>query len=59
MKVRDDDDVLVRDSSYVKYDRLLSQAEAEGRLDGRFSCPLCGMRYREKGAAEDCCGISC
>ena len=33
-----EDDVLVRDPSYVKYERLLLQAEAEGRIDGAFSC---------------------
>lgn len=55
MKVKEDDDILVRDSNYVKYERLLSQAEAEGRIDGRYSCLVCGMRYREKEPAEVCC----
>ncbi len=54
MKVKDDD-ILVRDANYVKYERLLVEAEAEGRLDGRFRCLVCGMRYREKGDAEACC----
>jgi hypothetical protein len=54
MKVKDDD-ILVRDTSYVKYERLLVQAEAEGRLDGRFRCLVCGMRFREKDEAEACC----
>ena len=54
MKVKEDD-VLVRDPNYVKYERLLLQAEAEGRIDGRFSCLVCGMRYRDKDDAEDCC----
>lgn len=58
MKVKDDDEVLVRDPNYVKYERLLSQAEAEGRIDGRYSCLLCGMRYRDKSAAEVCCGMA-
>jgi len=54
MKVKEDE-ILVRDTSYVKYERLLVQAEAEGRLDGRFRCLVCGMRYREKVDAEACC----
>ena len=48
MAVREDD-VLVRDPSYVKYERLLHQAEAEGRIDGAFSCLVCGMRYPREG----------
>lgn len=55
MKVKEDEDILVRDPNYVKYERLLMQAEAEGRIDGRYSCLVCGMRYREKVAAEACC----
>jgi hypothetical protein len=55
VKVKEDDDILVRDPNYVKYERLLSQAEAEGRIDGKYSCLVCGMRYREKGSAEVCC----
>jgi hypothetical protein len=58
MKVKEDDDILVRDPSFVKFERLLLQAEAEGRIDGKYSCLLCGMRYRQKSAAEDCCGVS-
>lgn len=54
MKVKEDD-ILVRDPNYVKYERLLVQAEAEGRIDGRFSCLVCGMRYRDKLDAEECC----
>ena len=50
-----EDDILVRDPSYVKYERLLLKAEAEGRIDGEFSCMVCGMRYREKFEAETCC----
>jgi hypothetical protein len=57
VKVKEDDDILVRDPNYVKYERLLLQAEVEGRIDGRFSCLVCGMRYREKEFAEGCCRI--
>ncbi|MDD5720763.1 MAG: hypothetical protein PHQ53_13855 [Candidatus Krumholzibacteria bacterium] len=55
MKVKEDDEILVRDPNYVKYERLLLQAEAEGRIDGKYSCLVCGMHYREKAAAEACC----
>ena len=54
MKVKEDD-VLVRDPNYVKYERLLHQAEAEGRIDGPYSCLVCGMRFRDKTDAEACC----
>ena len=54
MKVKEDD-ILVRDPNYVKYERLLLKAEAEGRIDGRFTCLVCGMRYPHKDDAEDCC----
>lgn len=57
MAVREDD-ILVRDPSYVKYERLLMKAEAEGRIDGEFSCLVCGMRYREKMDAEACCNFT-
>ena len=51
------EDVLVRDENYVKYDQLLAQAESEGRLDGAHRCLVCGMRYRSKEEAEDCCRV--
>ena len=54
MKVKEDD-VLIRDPNYVKYERLLHQAEAEGRIDGTFRCLVCGMRYRDKPDADACC----
>ncbi len=50
-----EDDILVRDPNYVKYERLLLKAEAEGRIDGQFKCLVCGMRYREKIDADGCC----
>lgn len=53
-----EDDVLVRDPNYVKYERLLHQAEAEGRIDGRFTCLTCGMRYPHKCDAENCCNAA-
>jgi hypothetical protein len=52
------EDVLVKDESFVKYDRLLSKAEMEGRVDGPFKCLTCGMRYMTKRDADDCCKIT-
>ena len=37
---------------------LLKKAEAEGRLDGKFKCSLCGMRYQTKAEAEECCRVA-
>jgi hypothetical protein len=52
-----EDTILVRDESFVKYERLLLRAEAEGRIDGPCRCLVCGMRYMEKSDAEDCCKV--
>jgi hypothetical protein len=52
-----EDDVLVRDESFVKYERLLAKAEVEGRIDGPHKCLTCGMRYLAKEEAEACCKI--
>lgn len=49
--------VLVKDREYVKYVQLLKKAEAEGRLDGKYTCPLCGMRYKSQAEAEECCRV--
>lgn len=53
-----EDDVLVRDESFVKYERLLSKAESEGRIDGPNKCLVCGMRYLSKDEADNCCRIA-
>lgn len=50
-----EDDILVRDESFVKYRRLLAKAEVEGRIDGPNKCLVCGMRYLTKDEAEACC----
>ncbi len=52
-----DDDVLIRDENYVKFDQLLAQAESEGRIDGPHRCLTCGMRYQTKEEAEGCCKV--
>jgi hypothetical protein len=56
-RLQKDEDVLVKDKSYVKFERLLEKAESEGRLDGHFRCLTCGMRYVGKDEAEGCCVI--
>jgi len=40
---------------YVKYHKLLAKAEKEGRIDGRYVCPVCGMRYMVWDEADTCC----
>jgi len=52
-----EDDILVRDESFVKYERLLNKAEVEGRIDGHSKCLVCGMRYHNKQEADNCCRI--
>lgn len=47
--------VLVKEKEYVKYVQLLKKAEEEGRLDGKFVCLLCGMRFQTKVEAQQCC----
>lgn len=56
-RAREEQEVLVRDKSYVKYEKLLARAEANGRLDGDFKCLTCGMKYIEKKNAVNCCGV--
>ena len=56
-QTHEDQDILVRDKSYVKFERLLVKAESEGRIGGNFKCLMCGMRYTSKQEAEDCCKI--
>ena len=52
-----EDQILIRDESFVKYERLLHKAEIEGRIDGPYKCLVCGMRYQTKADAECCCKI--
>jgi hypothetical protein len=53
-----EDEILVRDESFVKYERLLTKAETEGRIDGPNKCLVCGMRYTSKEDADTCCKIN-
>jgi hypothetical protein len=49
--------ILQKSKNYVKFHRLLAKAEADGRLDGKHRCPVCGMRYLAAREADDCCRI--
>jgi hypothetical protein len=49
--------ILQKGKNYVKFHRLLAKAEAEGRLDGKHRCPVCGMRYFSEREADTCCKI--
>jgi len=53
-----EEEILVRDESFVKYERLLTKAETEGRIDGPNKCLVCGMRYTTKVDADTCCKIN-
>jgi hypothetical protein len=53
------EEVLVKDQSSATFDMLLKKAEQEGRIGGKFRCPVCGMRFRREKEASECCrGIS-
>jgi hypothetical protein len=45
------------DHSYVKFNKLLARAQAEGRVDGKHRCSTCGMRFRTEVEAHNCCAI--
>ena len=47
--------VLGSDDNYVKFSKLLAKAESEGRIDGKFRCPTCGMRFKIDAEAANCC----
>jgi hypothetical protein len=56
-RVEKEDTLLQKDKNYVKFHRLLAKAEAEGRLDGKHVCPVCGMRFLSAKEADECCRI--
>lgn len=49
--------ILEKSKNYVKFYRLLRKAEEDGRLDGKYRCPVCGMRYLSATDADECCRI--
>ena len=50
-----EDEVLIRDQPSATYEMLLKKAEREGRLSGKFSCPICGMKFKREREAAVCC----
>jgi hypothetical protein len=46
-----------RGKSYPNIHRLLKKAKDEGRIDGRFRCPTCGMRFMTFDEADVCCKV--
>lgn len=53
-----DEDLLLKDESFIKFDRLLQHAESEGRIDGPFTCLVCGMHYQTKIQSVACCNLA-
>jgi len=51
----EDDEVLVKDRPSATFEMLLKKAEQEGRLSGKYRCPVCGMRYKKEREASMCC----
>jgi len=49
--------LLAKDKEYVKYVQLLRRAEMDGRLDGKYTCKLCGMKFHTMEQANACCKI--
>ncbi len=47
--------ILEQDDQYVKFSKLLEKATTEGRVDGRYRCAVCGMRFNDEKASDDCC----
>jgi hypothetical protein len=52
---RIDKQILVKDQPSATYDMLLRKAEREGRIGGKFRCPVCGMKYKREREATSCC----
>ena len=56
--MNDGEEALVLESdekNYVRFTRLLAKATAEGRIDGKYRCPVCGMRYNTDEDSNGCC----
>jgi rubrerythrin len=50
-----EDEVLVKDEPSATFEMLLKKAEQDGRLSGKYRCPVCGMRYKKEREASNCC----
>ena len=51
----EDEEVLVKDRPSATFEMLLKKAEQDGRLSGKYRCPVCGMRYKKEREASVCC----
>jgi len=40
---------------FPTFEKLLEKAKKQGRVDGPFECPVCGMRFNSKEEADSCC----
>lgn len=58
MSKRDKDGILRKEKEYVKFVQLLRRAERDGRLDGPYTCKLCGMRFPSPQEADGCCRVT-
>jgi len=47
--------LLKREATASTYDLLLRRAREEGRVGGKHSCPVCGMRFHREEEALECC----
>ena len=50
--------ILKREKRYVKFMQLLRKAENDGRIDGKYTCSLCGMLFQSEEEAQGCCKVS-
>ncbi|MGQ9604372.1 MAG: hypothetical protein ACUVUU_09265 [bacterium] len=50
-----EDEILIKDHTNVSYEMLLRKAEEEGRIGGKYKCPVCGMRFKNEKEAQECC----
>ncbi|UCG52501.1 MAG: hypothetical protein JSW58_02825 [Candidatus Latescibacterota bacterium] len=50
--------LLRKDKEYIKFMQLLRRAETDGRLDGKYTCKLCGMKFHTEEQADECCKIA-
>ena len=55
MAYKDDGEILIKDQTSATYEMLLRKAEREGRIGGKYRCPVCGMRFKREKEALDCC----
>lgn len=47
--------VFEHDENYVRFSKLLAKAAVEGRIDGKYRCQVCGMRYNNDAESANCC----